>query len=260
MTVTKLKISIMLMVSLLLGLLLGVFIGMGYLLSLFGEAQSVGEDISQKSLNNQPTVTQVTELDNKTGLKDDVTSIIRQGETDQNQESLKIENLQFKLKNLSMALDRVTAEKHQLEKQIASNEQPIEIEITEEQANQYLPEPFNHALKGKKGLLAENFHHFIEEDIDYSWNQEMEINIKQYITLHKQSYYIELDSVRCKSSTCEIRGFEKAPAAWQAIMVEMLNQDWWNFNSSSSVSSNTAVSSAESNDSTQNYFYLLASK
>lgn len=115
-----------------------------------------------------------------------------------------------------------------------------------------LPQPFAGLIAGSKGTLVERFQQLEKEAVDYDWAPLMEQRIADFISLHHLSSAIQLQSVRCKTNICEMRGFELEPQSWNQVLSSMQAQPWWQFNS-------THSSSQSSNDFGQ-FFYTVASR
>jgi hypothetical protein len=127
-----------------------------------------------------------------------------------------------------------------------------ELEISQQEADDALPKPFSNVLAGATGELAKNFNQFKKEPVDHDWGYNMEMNIKDFIAMHTEADKVNLASVVCKTSSCEIRGFEQEDHAWGYLLKDMQVQEWWDF-------TRTNSSNSSSKDYGQ-YFYLLASK
>ncbi|MDQ7049932.1 MAG: hypothetical protein Q9M92_10485 [Enterobacterales bacterium] len=264
---TKIKLTLVLIA----GLLIGVIIGMRWMPR--DNPQSSLESFPSTAMNQTAAVVQVPMgLESHSALKqtsvDQGLTVKTNAETHQANQKLQqlnqqIKQLQQALADKEKALASALAENEALMSIVAQidtkkSEDEV-VQLSQAEVDKFLPSPFNQAMVGAKGSLAKYFNQYIDEEIDYNWNQEMENNINQFITLHQQSYNLELESVHCKSTTCEVRGFEKAGGAWQIVMVGMMQQDWWQFGGSSSTSRAGNSAESESSIKQQNYFYLLAS-
>lgn len=126
------------------------------------------------------------------------------------------------------------------------------LSISKQEADAVLPKPFSKVLAGATGELAKNFNEFNKEAVDHDWGYNMEMNIKDFIAMHTEADKVNLASVVCKTSSCEIRGFEQEDHAWGYLLKDMQVQEWWDF-----TSTNSSNSSSEEYG---QYFYLLASK
>ncbi|GEM_PF-3124320 len=94
-----------------------------------------------------------------------------------------------------------------------------------------VPAPFDQVLLNSKGSFIEQFKRFDEEPVNYEWSVLMQQRIRDYVAMHEFGGHIELESVSCKASLCEIRGFDHHGKVWSVIEAGMAVQDWWRFNS-----------------------------
>ncbi|HEY0921152.1 hypothetical protein [Rheinheimera pacifica] len=101
--------------------------------------------------------------------------------------------------------------------------------ISLEQAKQYVPEAYAELLSVSKGSIVDGFNKLHTESIDYDWAQLMEQRITDYVTFHTNASTVQLQSVLCKSSLCEIRGVELEDWAWNQIWSDMQREEWWQF-------------------------------
>ncbi|MFT4928749.1 MAG: hypothetical protein ACI8WB_004869 [Phenylobacterium sp.] len=124
--------------------------------------------------------------------------------------------------------------------------------ISEQHAESLLPKPFSTLVGGQEGKTAESFNKFTEEPQDYDWGVMMENQIKDYIAGHQLGNYIEVNSIICKTSICEMRIFERQQETWITVLNQMSDQNWWTFVNVSSSSS--------SSEEFGNHAYVLASK
>lgn len=81
---------------------------------------------------------------------------------------------------------------------------------------------------------------FVDETEDIGWSLEKEQQIISFIQGHPRGAEINLQLVKCKSSSCEVYGstYSQDAKALSVINDEMRSQPWWSF-SGSSTSSNS---------------------
>ena len=115
-----------------------------------------------------------------------------------------------------------------------------------------MPKPFSNLIAGSTGTKAKDFYKFKEEPVDHDWGFRMEITIKDFVAMHLLSEHVTLESVICKTLTCEMRVFEQKDKSLSYILNDMKLQEWWDFTSSHS-SSSTSKKYGQ-------YFYILISK
>ena len=75
---------------------------------------------------------------------------------------------------------------------------------------------------------------FDEHDLDF----ESQTHFTDFIQLHERADAIELHQIACAVGECQLLGqFEGDHEAWEAILEEMKEQDWWTYQGTSSSSS-----------------------
>lgn len=123
--------------------------------------------------------------------------------------------------------------------------------ISEHDTRQHLPSPFAEVVFNSLGALPGAFKDLIAQEQDYQWATLMQQHISDFHLTHQLSNQINLQSVICKTSMCEIRGFQETDKVQNVIMSEMSKQPWWQFNSTYSTSASTKEHGK--------YFYVLVS-
>ncbi len=124
--------------------------------------------------------------------------------------------------------------------------------VSKKEAEKYLPKPFSGVLAGNKNKhFMRDFNKLNDEPVDYDWGYRMELHIKDFVIIHQFSEYINLESVVCKTSICEIRGFEAKDKTWNYVMNDMQLQEWWEFTNTSSTNNHS--------EEFGQYFYVLTS-
>lgn len=119
------------------------------------------------------------------------------------------------------------------------------------QAQAIMPEPFATLIAKQTGLVIDYLHEHQSEPVDSEWAYELEQQIRDYFASHENAAKLRLSSVSCKTSLCEIRGFEYQPNAFTEISSSLSVQPWWRFGRS------YTIHDAEDNN---GYFYLIAKK
>lgn len=120
--------------------------------------------------------------------------------------------------------------------------------ISKEQAQSFLPEPFASLIAEQMGRAVDYLKQHQAEQVDTQWAYEVEQNVRGYFASHENAAYLKLSSVSCKTSLCEIQGFELEPEKVNAIINTLAMQNWWR--------GNTYVYKGDSEEG--HYFYLLA--
>lgn len=123
--------------------------------------------------------------------------------------------------------------------------------ISLEEVEKTLPSPFSKVVANGGERLVNNFKKLETEEFDYDWGDDMQVKISDFIAIHELSNGVDLQSVRCKTTICEIRGFDKNVGDWKKIYSDMTTQDWWKFGGITSINSNTDK---------DGFFYILAAK
>ncbi|TRY30357.1 hypothetical protein [Aliiglaciecola sp. M165] len=129
--------------------------------------------------------------------------------------------------------------------------------LTREEIEKSLPAPFTDVIAGADLGIRKNYEEFSNQQRNEEWAIEMETNIRDFFSLHELSINVDLDSVICKSSFCEIRGFEKAPEVFPVIIRELSMQPWYS-SGQGSFSNFTPYTPGIHNEDNKAYFYVLA--
>ncbi|MFD2166243.1 hypothetical protein ACFSJY_08165 [Thalassotalea euphylliae] len=114
-----------------------------------------------------------------------------------------------------------------------------------------ISEPFATKVYELNGGMAETFMDYYEQEQNSDWAYDLEYKIKDAITMHEQGINVRLESVICKTSICEVRGFQTDVSVWMKIGRDIMSESWWPFVNSNS----TNHSDPEYGD----YFYVLLS-
>ncbi|MCJ8271606.1 MAG: hypothetical protein MJK04_19670 [Psychrosphaera sp.] len=99
--------------------------------------------------------------------------------------------------------------------------------------------------------LHDIYTRFTNQHKEPKWGDKKEQQIRDFIQTHESSYAVELNTVICKSSSCEISGTITNSAQWDKIYSEMFRQPWWNF-------SKFGDDTIENKTNGEVYFYKLA--
>jgi len=136
----------------------------------------------------------------------------------------KVHNELFELSHVeagpqeSIQIADKTAESFSLEPQIAFN--PIQqYMMTNKQIESSLPAPFSeYVTKGANLELKKKYANYVNEETNANWAFETQNKLEDFILTSDDSHKIELQSVSCKSTTCEIKGFERERNSWGNVM------------------------------------------
>ncbi|MCL1066028.1 hypothetical protein L2735_04305 [Shewanella olleyana] len=195
----------------------------------------LGLQMGKKQLN-QFEVTQVevsqpsTEINNSaknlsSELKNESTQLITElkKEVKQLKQELAEKNTLIDAMNSSMGLLEQQVEIAYTEIDEAADQNtsspfhPEPASITPEQARQWVPEAFASVIANQQGDMIELFkrHHQAEISTDWAANREQEL--RDAIAISEFSNDVNIESITCKTTTCEIRGFELAPNSWMEV-------------------------------------------
>ncbi|GAB3025025.1 hypothetical protein GCM10027098_21800 [Bowmanella dokdonensis] len=111
-----------------------------------------------------------------------------------------------------------------------SDEQKQELE---QLINSHLPSPYAEMMSGPGGYVwQQDFLRFAKEDYDYHWGDSMRQQILDFIALNDESGALQVRSLVCKTTTCELRATLPEQAAWsvQSVWGAMRRESWYEFN------------------------------
>ena len=136
--------------------------------------------------------------------------------------------------------------------------------ISADRAKALLPSPFDEIVSGTTGTTAQYFDKLHDAKEDFDWGADMELQIRDFIITHEFGSFVELESVICRDSICEIRGFQDNQFYWSnKLRKDITKMPFWKFQSTSS---QTGQVPREENGedgaeitSMSNYFYVLTS-
>jgi hypothetical protein len=101
--------------------------------------------------------------------------------------------------------------------------------MTIEAAEAILPKPYSDMVASTGGMMIELLQKHLKDEFDYNWASNMEQKFTDFIYMHPLSSGIELQSIRCKTSTCELIIVELEGFTWDRISHDMSKQDWYSF-------------------------------
>ncbi|MFC4701193.1 hypothetical protein ACFO4O_13555 [Glaciecola siphonariae] len=137
----------------------------------------------------------------------------------------------------------------------------IEVEqaVTAEQINENLTAPFNTIVNSAGMAFKEQYGEFLNEEQDFDWAIQLETRISDFIKLHTLSQEIQLSSVQCRASKCEMYGFETSNKPFDTIMRDMKTQDWYQDSGSYSMSGDSIPTGQPADSQFSGYFYSIVS-
>lgn len=122
--------------------------------------------------------------------------------------------------------------------------------MTIEDAEAILPKPYSDLVASTGGIMIEILNEHLKDEVDYDWASDIEQKFNDFIYMHPLSSGMDLQSITCKTSTCELMIIEFEDFTWDRISHDMKKQDWYSFGGGSS---------AKTVDS-KNYIYEMLSK
>jgi hypothetical protein len=140
--------------------------------------------------------------------------------------------------------------------------------ISAKRAKELLPPPFDKVMTDTTGTSAQVFNKLHNANEDFAWGADMELQIRDFVVTHEFANFVELESVICRDSICEIRGFQDDNYFWSnKVSQDIFKMPFWKFNSVSSRTGSVPQEDDASNDeedkasdeTMKNYFYVLAS-
>lgn len=75
------------------------------------------------------------------------------------------------------------------------------------------------------------FTQFEAQPVDPQWSQENEIRLENYLFANEDYNELDIESIQCKASLCEIRAYEKADTVWARVVHNLATDQGWNQNS-----------------------------
>lgn len=105
-------------------------------------------------------------------------------------------------------------------------------EMSDEEIDKVLAKPFSVPLKKLHGIVKEKYKPFSEAEKQDEWDIRIQNKLTDLILSNVYSKYLNVDSIICKASLCEIRVIELKPMVMFAIASEILLQDWAEFGNS----------------------------
>lgn len=110
--------------------------------------------------------------------------------------------------------------------------------LSDEDFRALVPAPYDRLLGDNLDDIRDQITTFHEQEKDYAWGYEMELNIRDYFQLLDPELGITLFRVSCKQNACELLFNHRADNNMHEFMDGLRSQEWWQFTSSHSSSSN----------------------
>lgn len=93
--------------------------------------------------------------------------------------------------------------------------------ITVEQASQWVPESFANVVASQQGDMVELFKRHHQAEKNQQWATEREQALQDTFSLSEHADMVNISSVNCKATTCEIRGEELKQNGWMLVSQEL---------------------------------------
>ena len=93
--------------------------------------------------------------------------------------------------------------------------------ITAEQASQWVPVPFATMVANQQGDMIELFKRHHQADTNQEWATKREQALSDVMTNSDYASEVNIESIMCKATTCEIRGEELSANAWVQVSQQL---------------------------------------
>lgn len=198
----------------------------------------VGLQIGKAKLNTQPSsLSSSTELTQTTQTTEASLAMAGEAMADEPATQRLITELKEEITSLKQQLEQKNSLIQSMQSSLGLLEQQVEIayekEVQATESNspfkkppmtlpladieQYVPAPFSQFIASQDGDIVELFQRHHQAEINPEWAQTEQQSIRDILEQHPQGQNIQIDSINCKQSTCEIRAFELVPNSWMDI-------------------------------------------
>lgn len=110
-------------------------------------------------------------------------------------------------------------------------------DVTDDELTAFFPDKFSNLVSDVIGEFRNEVYEFHKKDNDQDMAYELTQSINDFIITHDKAYDVELVALTCKQKDCEILLVEKQAHSWEAIINDMRQQTWWQFQSTNGRSS-----------------------
>lgn len=111
-------------------------------------------------------------------------------------------------------------------------------EISDEDLTGLVPEAYAQNLTHYRGAVRDAIYEFHQEPEDLGTGFDFSYQIKSFIESHPDSFGVEVNSISCKNTTCQMLIKELEQPSWHNIFNDLKAQDWWQFSSTNASSRN----------------------
>jgi hypothetical protein len=164
----------------------------------------------------------------------------------------KIAQLENELSVQSKTIESLNRSKHS----VMDNKDEVESDpikftsMTLDEAETILPKPYSDLVASTGGSMIDYLKEHIKDGVDYEWSSDIEQKFRDFVTMHPLSSEVEIQSITCKISTCEVMIIEYENFTWERIKNDMSKQEWYSF----------SVGSSSKTLDSKTYIYMMLSK
>ena len=194
-----------------------------------GENSSVALDVHQPSAIQDITdeISSTEQASNVDNIDDDINLLIQQNrELTESLDELKASSTST-IANLKSRV--IKAETLLAKNGIEQNP------LTAEELRGFIPEDVIKFFAGND-FQATEIREFQQQEKDLGWAYITEQQIKDYFITHDAAAGVSLLSVKCKTTVCQMQGYETTPESLNKIMDDIKTEPWWQLIPSSSTS------------------------
>lgn len=110
-------------------------------------------------------------------------------------------------------------------------------DVSDKELIAFIPKDYENLVVNYRGQTRDEIFEFHQQPEDLDKGFDLSHNISSFIIGHAYSFGVNLNSVICKKSNCELLINEKERPSWDRIYHDMIKQEWWKFNLMNSSSS-----------------------
>lgn len=98
--------------------------------------------------------------------------------------------------------------------------------LTAEELKGFIPDEFIEFFENTP-FMVNGIREFQQQEKDLGWAFSTEQQIKDYFMTHDEAAGVTLISVDCKTSICQMQGYETKPESLKKIMDDLRLEPWW---------------------------------
>lgn len=210
--------------------------------------------VDSEELNNSAVMSEVEAASTIESHTGGTATIIVESSSDEEMTQLQEEIFRLKMEivKAKQLVNSTKAEMHAIQNGQLKRVAKMRVEVSYDELLTTIPEPFTSAVTEMSGTFADHFMRFYKEPQDTAWAYDTEDKITNAILSSPLGTDIQLQQVTCKTTMCEVRGFQSTTSSWMKLANSLSKVDGLPFKNSQS--SNNYHSDYGS------YFYVLLSK